>query len=347
MWNKLLKPIILALIAILLLVFALLPRKCHAEEPYICITRSVSPFSINQGGKWSGLSIELLDRILKNNGLSCQYTEFDTTASLIEQVKTKRADIAIGTISVTSDREKVVDFSQPYFTTSIGVMVNKHLSTWDTMFWFGEKILIAVLILVVSFYLMGFVICWADRRVGMLNHHEGAWWAIVTFVTVGYGDFVPKTPRGKFFASVWMISSLFALSSYTAWVSSSLTVSQIKEHPTTISDLQNTKVVTVAGTTSETYLTKNGIKPQIVDSVSSAHLLFLQGKVDAIVYDKTILDYMIHGTEGYITWKLPNSEEHYAIVTNNKVLNEVINITLLEELTSDTWKETKAKYLGL
>ena len=37
------------------------------------------------------------------------------------------------------------------------------------------------------------------------------WWAMVTVTTVGYGDIVPVTPVGKFFASLLMITGVFVV----------------------------------------------------------------------------------------------------------------------------------------
>lgn len=41
---------------------------------------------------------------------------------------------------------------------------------------------------------------------------ESMWWAVETFVTLGYGDVVPKTAAGKLFASVFVISVIPTLS---------------------------------------------------------------------------------------------------------------------------------------
>uniref|UniRef100_A0A6B2L7D6 Ion transport domain-containing protein n=1 Tax=Arcella intermedia TaxID=1963864 RepID=A0A6B2L7D6_9EUKA len=40
---------------------------------------------------------------------------------------------------------------------------------------------------------------------------QSMWWSIVTISTTGYGDFVPQTPLGKFFAGMMMLCSVFLL----------------------------------------------------------------------------------------------------------------------------------------
>jgi voltage-gated potassium channel len=51
---------------------------------------------------------------------------------------------------------------------------------------------------------------------------EGIWWALVTITTVGYGDVVPVSGPGKFFASLLIILGIVVFSVLTATVSAYL-----------------------------------------------------------------------------------------------------------------------------
>jgi hypothetical protein len=51
---------------------------------------------------------------------------------------------------------------------------------------------------------------------------EGFYWAVTTLVTVGYGDVVPITPAGKFFACLTMFASIFMIVLPTSIVSSNM-----------------------------------------------------------------------------------------------------------------------------
>ncbi|MFQ6613994.1 MAG: potassium channel family protein [Fidelibacterota bacterium] len=55
------------------------------------------------------------------------------------------------------------------------------------------------------------------------------WWAIVTMTTVGYGDFVPKSPQGRIFAVFVMFAGISLVSLLTASISSIFVAKKIRE----------------------------------------------------------------------------------------------------------------------
>ena len=55
------------------------------------------------------------------------------------------------------------------------------------------------------------------------------WWAIVTMTTVGYGDFYPATPEGRFFAVIIMFAGISLVSLLTATISSIYLAKRIRE----------------------------------------------------------------------------------------------------------------------
>lgn len=52
------------------------------------------------------------------------------------------------------------------------------------------------------------------------SYGEGLWWGIVTFLTVGYGDYTPITSSGRMFAGVLMFTGVISLAVVTSKISS-------------------------------------------------------------------------------------------------------------------------------
>ena len=65
----------------------------------------------------------------------------------------------------------------------------------------------------------GFVATLVDKE-DFPSFGDGAWWALVTIATVGYGDVVPTTPWGRVVGSATIILGVTFLSFLTATVTS-------------------------------------------------------------------------------------------------------------------------------
>jgi voltage-gated potassium channel len=76
-----------------------------------------------------------------------------------------------------------------------------------------------VLVTVSVALLAGFVATLVDEK-DFPSFADGAWWAIVTLATVGYGDIVPTTAWGRVVGSVLIIFGVTFLSFLTAIVTS-------------------------------------------------------------------------------------------------------------------------------
>ena len=89
----------------------------------------------------------------------------------------------------------------------------KHLLSRNTL----SATLIGTAIVIV---IAGFIMAALDP--GITTPEEGVWWALVTVTTVGYGDVVPTTTIGRFFASLLIFVGLGLLSLLTATIAAAL-----------------------------------------------------------------------------------------------------------------------------
>lgn len=318
-----------------------------AERPtYTVGIKPAGPFAFKQDGKWQGLSVDLLNKLAEENGFDYKLKEVKTITELLDLPKTGGADLAIGAISMTDSREKVLDFSHPYFSTTAGILVKEN----GSVFWFiVTRVAAGIAALVTFLYVVGFIIAQSDPDDAIDNVHKGAWFTLVTFTTTGYGDYVPNNARSKFLAAILMITSLFALSAFTGYISSALTVEKLTDEPTSIGDLYKAKkVLAVAGSTSDSMLKTLGINHDTVATADEGVRMVEKGKAKAFVYDKAMLDYMANkGDTSLRVWPVNRGQERYAIAfQTGSELREPFNVSILNIVDSPEWKSTVAKYFG-
>lgn len=87
---------------------------------------SSPPFeSLDKEGKLVGVSVELAEALAAELGLKLkiEMMEFD---DLRPALKDRRVDVVISSMTITPERAKEVDFSEPYVKTGLALLVNKH-----------------------------------------------------------------------------------------------------------------------------------------------------------------------------------------------------------------------------
>jgi voltage-gated potassium channel len=82
--------------------------------------------------------------------------------------------------------------------------------------------------ILLTMVLGGMILQWLEP--GEISKDDNPyWWAIVTMTTVGYGDFSPATPAGRFFAVIIMFIGISLVSLLTASISSIFVAQKIRE----------------------------------------------------------------------------------------------------------------------
>jgi glutamine transport system substrate-binding protein len=95
-----------------------------AQEKAVVVGTSTDskPFDFVENGKYVGFDQDLLSEIAKEAGFKYTVNPMDFGA-LIPALQTSNIDIAIASIFMTDARKKVVDFSDVYYTSALGVLV--------------------------------------------------------------------------------------------------------------------------------------------------------------------------------------------------------------------------------
>jgi polar amino acid transport system substrate-binding protein len=81
-------------------------------------------------GTWHGLSVDLWKRISDQLHLRYRFVEMATVEDLLKATSEGSADAAVAAITVTAERERTSDFTQPFYGTGLGVAVRGGLANW-------------------------------------------------------------------------------------------------------------------------------------------------------------------------------------------------------------------------
>ena len=315
----------------------------NAKDKLIVGTKESPPFSMKRGdGTWEGLSIDLWKAVAEDIGLDYEFKEM-TLGELLNGVYDDKLTAAVAALTVTDEREKKLDFSHPFYSTGLGIAVSQGTGGgWGDVVRdiFSRGFIRVLLSLSALLLICGHPI----KGIG-----SGFWWAAVTMTTVGYGDKAPKTLGGRLVGLVWMFAGIIVISSFTAAITSSLTMTTLSSIVNGPEDLYGVKVMTVGSSTSEKYLNRQGISFQTVISTEEGLNALAAGHVDAVVYDAPILQYLIHQKYSDKLALVPGTfdRQTYAIaLSEGSSLRETVNRALLAKLREPWWQETIHRYLG-
>lgn len=289
-------------------------------------TKVSEPFVIQDDSGYYGISISLLDRLMLNIGETYNIKETD----VLNELKNRKIDLGIYNMSITSDREKYIDFTTPYYTTNLAYAYKKEKSSVFSILW-NKEFLVIFLILIGSILFVALLM----KLLGEMTFGTGTWFATVTATTVGYGDKTVSSLIARLVIVVWMFTSLIIVSSFTATLSSSMVIDYVEQDV----DLTNKIVGVVYNSTGNQYYGK--IAKQYINQKHLIHALENK-EVDVIIYDEASLQYCLG--KKYAIQSIPNTSQFYSIGVLNKELQERINIELPKIIKSKWWLLELNKY---
>ncbi|XP_045077083.1 glutamate receptor ionotropic, NMDA 2B-like isoform X1 [Coregonus clupeaformis] len=253
-----------------------------------------------------------------------------TWNGMVGEVETKKAHMAVGSLTINKERSEVIDFSVPFIETGISVMVSRSNGTvspsaflepfsadvWVMMF--VMLLLVSAIAVFVFEYLspVGYNRCLADgREPGGPSFTIGkAIWLLWGLV---FNNSVPvQNPKGwtsKIMVSVWAFFAVIFLASYTANLAAFMIQEEYVDQVSGLSDKKFQRpndfsppfrFGTVPNGSTERNI-KNNYKEMHgymikfhQKNVDEALYGLKTGKLDAFIYDAAVLNYMAGRDEG-------------------------------------------------
>uniref|UniRef100_A0A3Q3FPA8 Glutamate receptor n=1 Tax=Labrus bergylta TaxID=56723 RepID=A0A3Q3FPA8_9LABR len=249
---------------------------------------------------------------------------------MIGEVVYKRADMAIGSLTINEERSEVVDFSVPFVETGISVMVSRSngtvspsafLEPYSPAVWVMMFVMCLTVVAVTVFIFEFFSPVGYNRSLQNGKKSGGSTFTIGKSVwllwAIVFNNSVPvENPRGttsKIMVLIWAFFAVIFLASYTANLAAFMIQ---EEYIDTVSGLSDKKFQhpeeqypplkfgTVPNGSTEKNIRSN--YPDMHQymgkynqrGVEDAILNLKTGKLDAFIYDAAVLNYMARKDEG-------------------------------------------------
>ncbi|XP_059169171.1 glutamate receptor-like isoform X2 [Physella acuta] len=159
-----------------------------------------------------------------------------TWNGVIGELIKHEADIAIAPLTITSDREKVLDFTKPFMSLGISLMIKKPADTDPHVFSFmaplSQEIWLCTIFAFIGVSVVLFLVSrfsseeWQVDADSKLENDftigNSLWFSLGAFMQQGC-DVLPKSVSGRIVTSVWWFFTLIIISSYTANLAAFLT----------------------------------------------------------------------------------------------------------------------------
>jgi polar amino acid transport system substrate-binding protein len=229
-------------------------------------------------GRLEGFDVDLWQVMAGQLNIPIKYHIYGSLPELLLDVKDNKIDMAVGGISLVSQRELDLDFSHPYLQSGLKILFPKQppIGIIDSIVE-GRYIkslyltLIKPAVIEIGFWFLAFIILIAHiiwltdlgkNEQGDISDNyfrgifESIYFCIVTCSTVGYGDICPKKPFSRILVIGLILSGIAFFANFTDTLSAQMVNEPVRNTISNFQDLGGKRIATVKGTTSDTVVSQ-------------------------------------------------------------------------------------------
>ncbi|XP_061771069.1 glutamate receptor ionotropic, kainate 5 isoform X2 [Nerophis ophidion] len=254
------------------------------ENPYVMRKDNYQDFHGNE--QYEGFCVDMLRELadilkfsfrikLVDDGLYGAPEPNGSWTGMVGELINRKADLAVAGFTITSEREKVIDFSKPFMTLGISILYRVHLGRKPGYFSFLDPFSPAVWLFMLLAYLAVSCVlflaarlspyewynphpCLRERRDMLENQYtlgNSLWFPVGGFMQQG-SEIMPRALSTRCVSGVWWAFTLIIISSYTANLAAFLTVQRMEapiESPDDLADQTNIEYGTIHGGSTMTF----------------------------------------------------------------------------------------------
>uniref|UniRef100_A0A670J293 Glutamate ionotropic receptor AMPA type subunit 2 n=1 Tax=Podarcis muralis TaxID=64176 RepID=A0A670J293_PODMU len=228
------------------------------ESPYVMKKKNFELLDGNDA--YEGYCVDLAAEIAKHCGFKYKLTivgdrkygardaETKIWNGMVGELVYGKADIAIAPLTITLVREEVIDFSKPFMSLGISIMIKKPQKSKPGVFSFLDPLAYEIWMCIVFAYIGVSVVLFLVSRFSPYEWHteefedgrpsqsnestnefgifNSLWFSLGAFMQQGC-DISPRSLSGRIVGGVWWFFTLIIISSYTANLAAFLTVERM------------------------------------------------------------------------------------------------------------------------
>ncbi len=322
-------------------------------------TSPAPPFVIKEGDRLTGFSVDLWNTVALRMRVPFTWTVVSKHADLLETLRRGDADVAISALVLTPQGELLVDFTHPYFTSGLQIMVRaQHESSfreaigaipWGAIVKLFGAALVVVLVLANVLWLIERRRNPDFQRGYFQGMGEALWGTSLIIATGEHGDRnAPGALKRVTVVAMWLVGVVL-IAQLTATVTSSQTVQRLRSSIQGPEDLPGHVIATVPGSVAADYLTQRGLPFVAMTDGDDAIDKLTQGEVAAVVLAAPTLQYWV-ATRGHgvvqVVGPLFHPERIAIAVPEGSPLRKRINAALDDLYGDGTFAELNARWFA-
>ncbi|MCI3206377.1 MULTISPECIES: transporter substrate-binding domain-containing protein [Pandoraea] len=323
----------------------------------------IEPFVLAQDGRLSGFSIDLWNEVAARLHRRSVYLATPGVTETFQALRAGSADVAVSGLFYSVARDREFDFSYPILEAGLRVMVRTNgqtvassplegviqsLFSRTSAIWLGVALLLIVVI--------GHVVWLVERRQTSDAKHPEAYypgvlramyWAATTLLS--QADQPPRRWLSRLLAVMWMFVGIIFIASYTAQLTTALTIHTIRGAIEGPGDLPGKRVGTLAGSPAVAYLEQHGALVHRYLQNRDVFRALLDGEVDAVVQGSAGLEYYAtHEGRGLVAVVGPEFQQNSVgfVFPVDSPLRKQVNGILLSMREDGSYQAIHDKWFG-
>ncbi|MGB8852981.1 MAG: transporter substrate-binding domain-containing protein [Pirellulales bacterium] len=256
------------------------------------------------GDRPVGVMIDVWENLAGRLGVETEFVRVDAFPALIDLATSGKADVALGPIAITEDRERVIDLTHSIFHSGLRVAVRQRNETGflaavrSMLSW---QLLELVGIVVALALISGHLLWWFER--GRNDHSfptaypwgvgEALWWIMSTIMTGGCDDKHVDSVLGRSIAFAWMVGGISLIAAFTSVLTATMTADRVTGTIHGPRDLAGRVVGVQAAAVTGPVVRQRGAIPQEFPSINAALDALALGMVEAVVSENQQLMFLV------------------------------------------------------